>query len=438
MKIRTRQGTFDKSLLIDSNSLDKLFTGNSELRELRESPLKRNGTELTISGSKVQIDEPRLIKEIRKLAVLRHPLFEVSIKRADRFREWDFSSAESIKAPDIQGHRIPVTLDDGKITGEIAIARRPLSDDERGIAIMIGNHIVLRTSFGFDSKLSRVTGYVRCDNLTSRFADKSAIIEDEEYERFNKQMKILVLDTVIPSLAEYEDVLITREESKIYRQLDKVLGQAVIETLESQEEIEGYEIVETRNANLSSGDTSSIPAEVPSIKESIDLENEYSDIKRHGTSAVGSDDFGLEKSRQKYEISTVPAEVQAASGIIPSGQTSTFAEQTTEITTTKIRKPILKKTFVLKKVGYKVIPYEDESDSRYSFVNENVVFVNKANPTYRAESSRGDEFLLRHVMNIVAQAIAEARHPEGKEALELQNRLISEAIRIHDGLSRSG
>lgn len=438
MKIRTRQGTFDKSLLIDSNSLDKLFTGNSELRELRESPLKRNGTELTISGSKVQIDEPRLIKEIRKLAVLRHPLFEVSIKRADRFREWDFSSAESIKAPDIQGHRIPVTLDDGKITGEIAIARRPLSDDERGIAIMIGNHIVLRTSFGFDSKLSRVTGYVRCDNLTSRFADKSAIIEDEEYERFNKQMKILVLNTVIPSLAEYEDVLITREESKIYRQLDKVLGQAVIETLESQEEIEGYEIVETRNANLSSGDTSSIPAEVPSIKESIDLENEYSDIKRHGTSAVGNDDFGLEKSRQKYEISTVPAEVQAASGIIPSGQTSTFAEQTTEITTTKIRKPILKKTFVLKKVGYKVIPYEDESDSRYSFVNENVVFVNKANPTYRAESSRGDEFLLRHVMNIVAQAIAEARHPEGKEALELQNRLISEAIRIHDGLSRSG
>jgi hypothetical protein len=35
-------------------------------------------------------------------------------------------------------------------------------------------------------------------------------------------------------------------------------------------------------------------------------------------------------------------------------------------------------------------------------------------------------------MNIVAQAVAETRFPEGKEALELQNRLISEAIRIHD------
>jgi hypothetical protein len=40
-------------------------------------------------------------------------------------------------------------------------------------------------------------------------------------------------------------------------------------------------------------------------------------------------------------------------------------------------------------------------------------------------------------MSIVAQAVAEARHPEGKDALELQNRLISEAIRIHDGLSKN-
>ena len=84
----------------------------------------------------------------------------------------------------------------------------------------------------------------------------------------------------------------------------------------------------------------------------------------------------------------------------------------------KIRRPILKKTFALKRVGYKVIPYDDDSDSRYSFINENVVFVNKANPTYKAESARGDEFLLRHIMNIVAQAVAETRFPEGKEALE--------------------
>ncbi len=58
--------------------------------------------------------------------------------------------------------------------------------------------------------------------------------------------------------------------------------------------------------------------------------------------------------------------------------------------------------------------------------------MNKANPTYRAESTRGDEFLLRHVISIVAEAVAQTKHPEGKEALELQNRLVAEAIRIHD------
>jgi hypothetical protein len=104
----------------------------------------------------------------------------------------------------------------------------------------------------------------------------------------------------------------------------------------------------------------------------------------------------------------------------------------TVIKTRNVRKPILKKTFALKRIGYKVIPYEDESDSRYSFITENIVFVNKANPTYRAEATRGDEFLMRHVISIVAEAVAQAKHPEGKDALELQNRLVAEAIRIHD------
>ncbi|HEX2407663.1 MAG TPA: hypothetical protein VHJ38_10720, partial [Nitrososphaeraceae archaeon] len=96
----------------------------------------------------------------------------------------------------------------------------------------------------------------------------------------------------------------------------------------------------------------------------------------------------------------------------------------------------LKRTFALKKIGYKVIPYEDETDSRYGFTNENVVFVNKANSAYKAEAERGDEFLLRHIIRIVAEAIAEEKHPEGKDALELQNRLIGEAIKIHNLHSR--
>lgn len=426
MKIRTRKGNYHKSFLIDTSSLDALFTGKSNLREIRESRLSRDGTEIMVSDAKSFVDELRLIKEIRKLAVLRHPLFEVYIKKSGKFKEWNFTNSELIRVPDIQGHKIPLNLDKGNIVGEITVARRPLTEDERGIAVMVGGHIVMRSLFGYDTKIPRVTGFVRCDSLTSRFADKSAIIEDKEFERFSSAMKKFIIDTVIPSLTLYEDVLVTREESKIYKQIDKVLGQAVIETLEPFEEIEGYEIVETKKVvTRPSKKTSAIPAEDNLFDKSV--EEEYKDLTN-------------KENKRSRDMLGVKGGIHHTAGIedntlpnyLDSNQNMDNNNYENVTVTTQIKKPLIKKTFALKKIGYKIIPYEDETDSRYSFINENVVFVNKANPTYKAESSRGDEFLLRHIMNIVAQAVAESRHPEGKEALELQNRLVSEAIRIHD------
>lgn len=426
MKIRTRKGNYHKSFLIDTSSLDALFTGKSNLREIRESRLSRDGTEIMVSDAKSFVDELRLIKEIRKLAVLRHPLFEVYIKKSGKFKEWNFTNSDLIRVPDIQGHKIPLNLDKGNIVGEITVARRPLTEDERGIAVMVGGHIVMRTLFGYDTKIPRVTGFIRCDSLTSRFADKSAIIEDKEFERFSSVMKKFIIDTVIPSLTLYEDVLVTREESKIYKQIDKVLGQAVIETLEPFEEIEGYEIVETKKVvSRPSKKTSAIPAEDNLFDKSV--EEEYKDLTKkelkRSWDTLG-ENGGIQQTAG-IEDNTLP-------NYLDSNQNMDNNNYENVTVTTQIKKPLIKKTFALKKIGYKIIPYEDETDSRYSFINENVVFVNKANPTYKAESSRGDEFLLRHIMNIVAQAVAESRHPEGKEALELQNRLVSEAIRIHD------
>lgn len=426
MKIRTRKGNYHKSFLIDTKSLDALFTGKSDLQETKEPGLSRDGTEIIVSDAKSLVDELRLIKEIRKLAVLRHPLFEVYIKKSTNFKEWNYSNAELIKVPEIQGHKIPLSLDNGNIVGEITVARRPLTEDEKGIAVMVGGHIVMRTLFGFDSKIPKVTGFVRCDSLTSRFADKSAIIEDKEYERFSSNLKKFINDTVIPSLSLYEDVLVTREESKIYKQIDKVLGQAVIETLEPYEEIEGYEIVETKKIlSKPSNKPSSLAAEDNLFDKSLD--DEYKDITRNEIKR--SRDIVSEKGGNQQTTTIADTTLP---NYLSSEQDVENRNYENVTVTTQIRKPLIKKTFALKKIGYKIIPYEDETDSRYSFVSENVVFVNKANPTYKAESSRGDEFLLRHLMNIVAQAVAESRHPEGKEALELQNRLVSEAIRIHD------
>lgn len=427
MKIKTKRGSFTKAIVIDTEVLGKLYTGNAKLDELKEPALKRDGTELLMSGAKMVIDILRLMKEIRKLAVLRQPMFEVSIKTADKFQEWNFDGSQVIRAPDIQGHRIPVSLEGGRIAGEIIIARRPLSEEERGIAVMVGNHIVMHSSFGFDTKLNRVTGFVRCDALTTRFADKSAIIEDDEYTKFNQAMKTFVIDTVIPGLTEYEDVLITREESKIYREIDKVLGQAMVETLELEEEVQGYEMVEVKER-------------VRTIHKQEDKHShegrsrqmeDYKELKPlpPGSLGISKADHARQHTVNEsgiYDEGTFP-EVSEVVGMVDEAQVDG-----TVIRTRTVRKPILKKTFALKRIGYKVIPYEDETDSRYSFTTENIVFVNKANPTYKAESARGDEFLMRHVISIVAEVVAQEKHPEGKDALELQNRLVSEAIRIHD------
>jgi histidine kinase/DNA gyrase B/HSP90-like ATPase len=438
MKIRTKRHKFEKTIVIDGNTLDKLFSGNALLDELHESSLGRNGTELTLKGSKIVIDAFRLIKEIRKLAILRQPMFEVYIKEAEKFVEWDLSGAQQIIAPEIQGHRIVLNLEDGRITGELVIARRPLTEDEKGIAIMVGNHIVTRGNFGFDTKLSKVTGFVRCDTLTSRFADKSAIIEDEEYAKFNQAMRAFIIETVLPSLTEYEDVLITREESKIYREIDKVLGQAIVENLETQQEVEGYEMVDVDEKALKEEGESSAAlfANVSSENTSFIVSKE---AQPHGGVKIESPPLSETTITQPRQIQQPTPHIDSLSATDKTSLNLLQPEQVVAVTTPvntvitkQIKKPVLKRTFALKKVGYKVIPYEDEYDSRYSFKNENVVFVNKANSTYKAESTRGEEFLLRHIISIVAEALAETKHPEGKDALELQNRLVAEAIRIHD------
>jgi Histidine kinase-, DNA gyrase B-, and HSP90-like ATPase len=449
MRIRTKRDNFHKSLLLEGSVLDRLSSGNTPLDEINEPPLRRNGTELFLKGSKLMLDPTKLSKEVRKLAILRQPLFQVFIKTADTFAEWDFRRAEAINAPDIQGHRLGISLDGGKISGEIVIAKRPLSEDENGIAIMVGNHVVTRSSFGFGNKLKRVTGFVRCDSLTSRFADKSALIEDEEYSKFLLNMQTFITNTLIPSLSEYEDVLITREESRIYKEIDKVLGQAIVENIET-EEVEGYETVEVRQqeAGRRAQTSNSLKRNQKSLTHTVTSEEEpltpdYIGGTTEPGSMVEEDKTQIipETSDERLSRQNPPDSYQDLvasdnfTGMTqpsPTDFDTTGNAQSPLLITTKIRRPVLKKTFALKKVGYKVIPYEDDSDSRYSFTNENVVFVNKANSTYTAEAMRGDEFLLRHIIGIVAEAIAESRHPEGKDALELQNRLVAEAIRIHD------
>ena len=480
MKIKTRLDDFSKTIAIDGNTLEELITGRAKLREIKEPKLSRNGTEILLIGSKISIDINKLSKEIKKLSILKYPLFEVYIKSANNIKEWDMSNSQVIHSPDIQGYKLEVNLDNPRTTGEITIARRPLGQDEKGIAIMVGNHVVLRSTFGFDNKLSRVTGYVKCDELTSRFADKSALIENDTYNAFNQNVKTFIIDQVLPSLTEYEDVLITREESKIYKEIDKVMGQAVLETLEPVEEIQGFESVEVSSPAGENGtdgsshtkdsltsDSNSIQGYENNKNDNVsftltqedrnnDLDigddnseqnsnSNFDDLNaKKATKTSSSDNYtdNRDKILNNSEISnsanefalndSTNRESASLTQISNNNYNDNLATGNNGMIRKTVRKPILKKTFTLKKIGYKVIPYEDETDPRYSFTNENIVFVNKAHSTYKVEAQRGDEFLFRHITNIVAEVVVGSKYPEAKDILEIQNKLISEAIKIHD------
>jgi hypothetical protein len=258
------------------------------------------------------------------------------------------------------------------------------------------------------------------------------------------------------------------------------MGQAVLETLEPGEEIQGFESVEVLSpADASETYDSSPPKDSFSgdefsaygeknnrsdnvsftsteVDKNYDLNDEddnnksttgstFDDLNSKKTTKASSSDNYMDNRDKNFsnsEIPSSPNEFASNNSITSDGASLTQVLNNNHndhpsnsgngMIRKTVRKPILKKTFTLKKIGYKVIPYEDETDPRYSFTNENIVFVNKAHSTYQVEAQRGDEFLFRHITNIVAEVVVGSKYPEAKDILEIQNKLISEAIKIHD------
>jgi len=87
----------------------------------------------------------------------------------------------------------------------------------------------------------------------------------------------------------------------------------------------------------------------------------------------------------------------------------------------------LKREVALPMLGFRAVPYDDADDEREFFVDGNVIYVNRGHPAYRKELKMGREVLKRHVLRIVASALAQNAYPES-EALEYANRLIAGAL----------
>lgn len=445
MDIKTKSGKFSISFQLNEHILEKLSSGKVELTIVDEHSLNRNGTEIRLLEPKMTVDIHRIKREMTRLDCLRQPFFELYIKRAQTRNEWSFTEAEKINPPQFEGIHIPIT-EEG-LEGEILVTKRPLPEDERGLAIMVGGHIVGRNNFGvLGASADRISGWVRGQHLTSRFADKSALVEDHAYEKFGKQVRNFLKEKVLPIMAGYVEVEITKEESRVYKKVDQLLADAVHHIIKSEIDSDMLSTEVTGETSL-----------VDKIKDGENIHSSFNDNNLRGNQLLPKEDSeelslgrinenqnnldiissNIIKNQNNQKIRNKDHIISPEKSITPINQQSVetqkdFSEQsdTKGISSLRKQKRVIRRTFVLKKVGYRVIPYEDEQDEKEAFTEELTIYVNKVHPTYRAEAQKGGELLIRHVIRLVSKIIALNHHPEGKDALELQNKLIAEAIRL--------
>jgi hypothetical protein len=410
MKVKTRRGSFSASILIDEGCLAGLAEGGAEVKVLDEPPLERSGSEIWLLNPKIEIDPKRIVKELRELPILREPFFEVWV-RVGEFKPWSLEGAVKIEPPEILGEKIPVSLEN--IVGEITIANRPLSEDERGIAILHGGHMVTRSLFGFTpTQMSRVAGWLRCDWITVRFADKAGIIEDEAYERFRNIIRKFIASEILPRAAKVEDYL-SYSEIQAFKTVDRILSTIILET-QTIEELEAPKEPLPPEIQLPAHPEVPPQTPLPTIAPPETWIQSPTQPARFGTKDV----------RPETQPAGPRTETLGESAPIKPAEQTPFQPPSQ---LPKKTPPPPKKLKM--QLGYQIVPYAGGEDDEEFFVEGKTIFVNKKHPAYAKELSRGREFLVRYALRIIASVLASEECPEGTEALERANKLIAEVLK---------
>ncbi|MEM3608250.1 MAG: ATP-binding protein [Candidatus Bathyarchaeia archaeon] len=448
MLVKTRKGGFHSAFELDEEVLEGLASGEAPLRLVDEPPLGRDGTEIRLLEPRVKVEYKRLVQELRRLECLRQPFFELYLKSSPKLVEWSFIGAERVAPPRIDGLRIPIS--EPGLEGEVIVSRRPLPEEERGLAVMVGGHSVCRSTFEVSGAAAeRITGWVRGEGLTARFADKSALIEDEAHEEFHRRVKNLLKERIIPAMNEYVEAEITRGELRVYRQVDQLLADAIHHVIEFDNGLgEPYEVLGAVEAGGGGpSETSHTGVSLDAIglddpfNESVLAVPKSLEVGAEKDAPNPKDEADYKRNRGVYgppvTLKEAPLEMsRIIPNPLPSGLTLTVTRPSMDAHGQQGRylkaaeDGRIRRTFRLKRIGYRVVPYEDECDDREAFADGELIYVNKAHPAYRVEAEKGGELLLRHVIRLVSKVIALSYHPEGVKALDLQNRLIAEAIRL--------
>jgi len=411
MKVKTRKRGFSASILVDEECIAGLAEGSSQAKVLSEPALDRDGSEIWLLNTKSALDVKRVVKELRELPILREPFFEVWVRMGE-FKPWSLDGAVKVEPPEIVGDKIPVSLEG--ITGEITVASRPLSEEERGIAVLHGGHMVTRSLFGFPpSQMNRITGYVRCNWLTVRFADKAGIIEDEAYEKFRSTVRRFIASEILPKAVEAEDRL-SYGEVQAFKTIDKILSTVVLE-----------EATPCIEAAVEMPQTAAQPEQPAPQPTPQTAEQPQASTAPAATPVVPVAEPPAVQPPTQPPVQLPEPQLREQLPPLRPVQPS----QPPTVQQLQPAQPKLPPRKVSLKLGYQVLPYASEEDDREYFVDGKTIFVNKRHPAYMKELSRGRDFLIRYVLRIVASVLAAEKRPQQTEALEEANKLIAEVLK---------
>lgn len=400
LKVKTRKGDFSACFVIDEGCLADLAAGEAEVKTIDEPPLERDGSEIWLLQPRGRVNPAKILEGLRELPILREPFFEVWL-RIGQFKPWSLEGAERVKPREVVGEKIPFELEGG-VTGEVTVAYRPLTDREKGILIMYGGHAVARSTFGLPpSEFSRITGWVKCDWITVRFADKAAVIEDEAYERLQNIVRRFLTENVIPKATQVEKGM-TYEESRIFMEVDRLLSKTIM--MEKSGEV-------APDAELPKpADELGSATQQPTAQPAAQTAPEPAQLQPPSAPPAAPS-----------AVTESPAPVEPPRVALPTQLTIEKPE------TSRTTKPFRREVY-LTRLGLKVVPYDDEGDEREFFTEGSIIYVNRGHPAYRKELKSGREVLRRHILRIVASALASSEYPDSR-ALEYANRLIAEAIK---------
>jgi hypothetical protein len=448
MQVRTKREEFADSLIITYEDLRRLASGRAGLEGADLPPLKRNGTEILLTGPKKPLDFEGVRQMLSQLPILRTPGFEVHMKKTDSFGDWDFEGARRLLPKEIPGVKVPVDLPG--IQGVITIAddrALPLAPEDKGVGIVVSSHLVTRTYFGFENsphRFDRVTGWIEHDGLRMTFGAKDQIIEDLVYASFVESVREFIGKEVIPRLSDLEIHRLGRMEMKYMRKVDRRLASALAELLAERPmeslQLSGEKIpaealrsiMTPEKVIAQTGEASTVVIEEPAAAPESPLETSRQPETQTPSIEQSPDQTGVEWTRKEERPQPPPPTFERESEPQP-GQ---LQQTTTEAKARTDSQPSTRRVaHYLHNVGIVIIPYDDREDTRPSYSNREYVlaghrvraiFVNRKHPSYA--KCEKDGTLVDHLLRLFSIELAGMGYEGSEPAMEFANRLYSIAV----------